>query len=489
MTIGEDATSFGRTTENTVAFPDNSNISRHHADIEFKDGKYVVTDLGSSNGTTINGQPISGETALNNGDFITLGNSVIVEFIIEDETPENAAEDGAETVAAQSLAEAQTSDQASKSKFPVMLGVTGALCGLAVVMAVAAGYMFLRDGGNAGCDATARIVSPVNGETLSQPTEVRVEINNSVCVGKVHIVLNDKSIAEPSGEPYTAQIDPNNFPELADGGLYPLKVVLEDGQGNVLPQTREIALQFETKQIRKTPTPPETTATPTPTIAQGKQPTLIETQKMTASVVGKFTGSFRYNLSNPDFLKEVQKRTAEYAAAEGYYGRAAAFKDTIDQEFVTEKALDGSLPYLLAMSRSKFTLDKQGANEGLWQISNDFATANLYFAACETPNLSDQTQVCSAKVTALYMKNLVDKIFDGDIVFAVAAFGKTEQEANEWKLSLPADRADFWKVITDTTQREQLARFFAAAIVAENPTRFGLKKDSAISGLYPPVGK
>src|SRR5215213_5538740 len=92
MTIGEDATSFGRTTENTVSFPDNSNISRHHAEIGFKDGQFVVTDLGSSNGTTVNGQKIEGETALNDGDFITLGNSVIVEFVVEDDAPDNADE-------------------------------------------------------------------------------------------------------------------------------------------------------------------------------------------------------------------------------------------------------------------------------------------------------------------------------------------------------------------------------------------------------------
>src|SRR5215207_7316793 len=104
MPIGEDRVGFGRTTENTVSFPDNSNISRHHADIEFKNGKFFLTDLGSSNGTTINGQKIEGETALGNGDFITLGNSVIVEFVVDDETPDNAEE--AETVESDSIPEA-----------------------------------------------------------------------------------------------------------------------------------------------------------------------------------------------------------------------------------------------------------------------------------------------------------------------------------------------------------------------------------------------
>lgn len=486
MTIGEDATSFGRTTENTVSFPDNSNISRHHAQIEFKDGAFVITDLGSSNGTTINGQPVAGETALNDGDFITLGNSVIVEFVVEDDTPENAAE---EVIESESIPEATPAGESSKSKFPVILGITGAVCGLAVVFAVAATYVFVSGSGGSTCDATARIVSPVNGEIISQETEVRVEVTNSACVGMVYLVLNGKSVAEMNTEPYTAQLDPKNFPELADGGLYALQVVLADGQGNRLPQTREIALQFETKKIA-TPTPTATPGeTPTPEIASGKQPTLIDVQKMTAGVVGKFTGNFKYNLSNQEFLTEVRKRTAEYSSAEGYFGRATVYRDVINQSFVREKSLDASLPYILAMSRSKFTLDKQGANEGLWQMTNDFATANAYNVACANPNLSDTTQDCAAKATALYMEDLVVKTFDGDIVYAVAAFGKTTQEAITWRDSLPAERSDFWKTITDAAQREQVARFFAAAIVAENPVKFGLKKERPITELYPTVAR
>src|SRR5688500_9583215 len=90
FTIGEDVNTFGRTSDNTFSFTDNVNISRNHAEIEFRDGEFWLTDLGSSNGTTVNGQKVVGETALNDGDFITLGNSVIVEFEIEDNEPENA---------------------------------------------------------------------------------------------------------------------------------------------------------------------------------------------------------------------------------------------------------------------------------------------------------------------------------------------------------------------------------------------------------------
>ncbi len=487
MTIGEDATSFGRTTDNTVSFPDNTNMSRNHAEIEYKDGKYVVTDLGSSNGTTINGQQIEGETPLNNGDFITIGNSVIVEFIVEDDTPENAEE----AIESDSVNETQPADTGGKSsRLPVILGVTGAVCGLAVVLGVAAVYVSVSGGKASKCEATARIVSPINGEIISEETEIKVEVKNSACVSIVRVKLNGKEIAKMNTEPYAAQIDPQDYPELANGMLNDFQVVLEDIEGNSIPQPLLTSVQFETKKVVKpTPTATTTEVSPTLPISKGKEVKLSDIKTMTEKVVTKFTGvKLTYNLSNPEFLKEVQRKTADYSTAQGYFQRANGFKDVINQSFVRDRNLDASLPYILAMSRSKFNLEKQGANEGLWQMSSDFATANLYFVICQTPILSDPTQDCASKVAALYI-DIIVKTFDFDIIYAVAAFGKTEQEANIWKTSLPADRSEFWKVITDANQREIVVRFFAAAIVAENPQRFGLKNDRPISELYPSVGK
>lgn len=486
LEIGEEATIFGRTPDNDVSFSDNSNISRNHAKIEFRDGKFRLTDLGSSNGTTVNGQKIEDETELNNGDFITLGNSVVVEFLTENETPENEDEESNES---QTNSQVKTADSAVKSsKFPVILGVTGAICGLAVVFAVTAAYIGFSGGSTSECNASARIVSPLIGEVISKETEVKVEVFNGDCVKKVHIVMNGRVLGSPEEAPYTAKLNPDDFPGLADGGLYNLQVLLEDANGNQIGLPREVALQFETKEI-STPTPDDVAKiSPTPTpVPQGKQISAIETQKMTASVVSKFTGaSVKYNLSNPEFLKEIQKKTAEYSSSEGYFQRATAFKDIINQSFIREKGMDASFPYILAMSRSKFNLEKQGTNEGLWQMSGDFVNNNLYNVVCIPLNLSEPTQECASKIAALYLNDLLIA-FDGDIVYAVAAFGKSAQDANVWKGTLPADRSDFWKVITDQNQRDLITRFFAAAIVAENPSRFKLKNDLPISQLYPTV--
>ena len=48
-------------------------ISRHHCAIVRRDGKLAVRDLGSRNGTYVNGDKIDGDTSLNNGDIVRVG--------------------------------------------------------------------------------------------------------------------------------------------------------------------------------------------------------------------------------------------------------------------------------------------------------------------------------------------------------------------------------------------------------------------------------
>jgi hypothetical protein len=53
------------------------NVSRRHAQIRSVDGRYAVADLGSTNGTQVNGATIVGPRELQTGDEITVGNTVL----------------------------------------------------------------------------------------------------------------------------------------------------------------------------------------------------------------------------------------------------------------------------------------------------------------------------------------------------------------------------------------------------------------------------
>jgi hypothetical protein len=68
-----DATcTIGRATENTITVPD-AQASRRHAEIRFEKGRHVIVDLGSTNGTLVNGEKLAAPRVLAHGDQITLG--------------------------------------------------------------------------------------------------------------------------------------------------------------------------------------------------------------------------------------------------------------------------------------------------------------------------------------------------------------------------------------------------------------------------------
>lgn len=67
--------SVGRDDGNSLALMQDTTLSRHHARVEKKNGKWVVTDDGSSNGTFVNNQRISGSTFLHPGDEIQTGSA------------------------------------------------------------------------------------------------------------------------------------------------------------------------------------------------------------------------------------------------------------------------------------------------------------------------------------------------------------------------------------------------------------------------------
>lgn len=66
----------GRLSECTVPLND-QNVSRRHAEIRPNRQNYVVVDLGSTNGTMVNGTKIHGETALSDGDIISFGSTYV----------------------------------------------------------------------------------------------------------------------------------------------------------------------------------------------------------------------------------------------------------------------------------------------------------------------------------------------------------------------------------------------------------------------------
>lgn len=72
-------TTIGRDPGNTIPVND-PEISRYHVRMTAQGGKIVLEDNGSTNGTSINGNPISGPHVLKSGEMISLGEDIVFMF-------------------------------------------------------------------------------------------------------------------------------------------------------------------------------------------------------------------------------------------------------------------------------------------------------------------------------------------------------------------------------------------------------------------------
>ena len=78
--------SIGRDVSNSIQIND-AEISRRHARLQFQGGKYVIEDVGSTNGTHVNGQRIMSPYVLRPGDVVSFGEGIVLGFEAADQDP------------------------------------------------------------------------------------------------------------------------------------------------------------------------------------------------------------------------------------------------------------------------------------------------------------------------------------------------------------------------------------------------------------------
>src|SRR5262245_33586613 len=71
--------------------PNSDEVSRQHAEIEILDAAVTIKDLGSRNGTFLNGSPVTEATKLKSGDLVKVGPLTFAVSIIGAPAPAPAA--------------------------------------------------------------------------------------------------------------------------------------------------------------------------------------------------------------------------------------------------------------------------------------------------------------------------------------------------------------------------------------------------------------
>src|SRR5512145_1803026 len=70
--LASERATIGRSRDSDVFLPDQW-LSRHHAEVRRSGSSWICVDLGSKNGTLLNGSSLLDERRLRDGDVITLG--------------------------------------------------------------------------------------------------------------------------------------------------------------------------------------------------------------------------------------------------------------------------------------------------------------------------------------------------------------------------------------------------------------------------------
>ncbi len=76
LVVGPQGVTMGRSRQCDVTV-DDPNVSRNHAEVRPRGGSWVLNDLGSTNGSRLNGQRVDGSEVLKPGDEIELGTTVL----------------------------------------------------------------------------------------------------------------------------------------------------------------------------------------------------------------------------------------------------------------------------------------------------------------------------------------------------------------------------------------------------------------------------
>ena len=156
--LGFEPASIGRHGDNEIILPD-SQVSRHHAEIVMQGGRWLIADLGSANGTFVNGERLTGPRVLSHDDLIRVGQT---QFRVEIATA-IAARD---TLVDQKPVPSAATPARSRTGLIVALAITAIA---AILLAVFVIRPLIR-GGEASSTATAiAAAGPTSAEATSPP--------------------------------------------------------------------------------------------------------------------------------------------------------------------------------------------------------------------------------------------------------------------------------------------------------------------------------
>lgn len=289
------------------------------------------------------------------------------------------------------------------------------------------------------------------------------------------------------------------------------KLMIVSGIVTILIIVPAIAIVVHSARKGKTQNPPAATSTveaktqtvssPVPTAGPAsseRSPEADSSTEVEAPEVREMVSRLAVQISQksgyefgPEFIELIRGRSHEYASAKALLA-ARQYRREINKSFHDE-GLHPFIGYVLAMSRSKFDPSSSDKGVGVWQIPLGVARSQGYLGSTESAAKLRVPEV-SAQIAASYTRQLLSAFEPEDFMYAIGCFGMSLQEAGKLQARLVTvmpdakNRRDIKRVIQagvlSDEQVDNIARFFAAGIVGENPQKFGLADSQPFSSLY-----
>lgn len=489
--------SIGRAPDNSVSIDDRM-ISQYHALIERRGESFHLIDLGSTNGTLVNAEPVTVERSLQNGDQILIGGIASIQFLYDGElsrlqepSPDSNAEDSVK------LLQNQVSELSSAHTDGVKRASLALTVGMVIAGIIIAGVaVLLVSGSLSNAEAEIRILLPETGTTIRTVQPIRVEAQGTSNIEEVIYLLDGIEIASSEYPPFDATLDPGQLStkvrNLASGN-HILTATIQHRNGKKEPQSDTILLAFEMNTessgedhaVESRNGPPNTGTT----VPAEAADVASLARNLAATISGKGWYEFDRQLTD-----EISRRTADYRV--DVMEDASRYRRQVGNAF-NSKGLPPAIGFVLAISESRFRENalnsKSNETIGFWQVPRQIALEQGYILPDESGIALKDTKR-SAEIAAAYMNDLVNAFGGIDsFMYAVACYGIPLRQAAAVRARLEevdpnsSIRKDFWRIVKagvlprDATDR--VARFFAAGIVAENPRSFGLAS-SPLSSLY-----
>lgn len=160
--------SIGRATDNTIHVED-PGVARYHAMIEKRGGGFWLNDLGSANGTIVNGARIAADHPLQDGDTISLGSGTAIRIVAPNAQANTAS--ASASVAGATAAPVLESAAPAETGVPVTYIAVGGFTVFILLAFVGIAVFVLK---NKSKETTAHHVQPTPALSSSTPTAMSV---------------------------------------------------------------------------------------------------------------------------------------------------------------------------------------------------------------------------------------------------------------------------------------------------------------------------